>query len=454
MSLLGGITRSQYVKTRGSVVGLSRVNKLFLSLCVCVAPLAWAGEPSLCASEETNLFTCSIGKKLVSVCASKDLAATSGYVQYRFGRSGQPPELVYPTQKDHPASHFSWGFTGYAKGSLENLHFSQSGYIYTVYREANAFDVNGAGVRVKTPDGSSRRLPCSEESPESHLYELGALGLRVLPEESLVSVSNFETWAAESPNADLLQGSRTHDFTLVMRALNSGADPNFHGPNDLGALGAVADLRLQAESDKRVREFDEETDRLVALLLSRGTSPIVSMTNGATPVESLAIRSVPSRTLRTLLDAGWPNDPQYRLHVGALTGDATLVKESLAHGANPNTPFRNSRVILSAITKASTSANKGMETEQQQALSAMDALLKGGATLDEGTPRSGGGDIVMVYSYWGASENITPVLDLLIRYASPTAKENALYWLRATSANTHPKRQANLAWLLGRLELP
>jgi hypothetical protein len=427
------------------------LNQLTLAACLCVASAAHAGAPSLCASEETNLFTCSIGKKLVSVCASKDVSTTSGYVQYRFGHSGQAPELEYPAEKVPPASHFSWGFTGYAKGSTENLLFTRSGYTYTVYSERNAFDVNGWGVRVKTPDGKSRRLACSEQSPSDTLYSLNGLGLRVLPEESLISVDSDETWPGESPNADLLQGARTHDLALIARALNSGADPNFHGPNDLGALGAVADNRPLDQSGQGVHEFDEQTDRIVALLLSRGASPTISLPNGSTPVDSLALKSVPGRTLRTLLDAGWPEDPQYRLHVGAITSDVALVKESIGHGANPNTPFHGGRILASAIIPASKSAYLGMEAEQQQALSAMDALLQGGAKVDEGTPRDGGGDIVTVYSNWGAQENIRPVLDLLIRYASPTAKENALYWLRATSANTHPKRQANLDWLLDRL---
>jgi hypothetical protein len=89
--------------------------RLLLTVCLCIAPLAAAIAESLCTSEETSLFTCAIGKKVVSVCSSNDLSAASGYVQYRFGREARKPELVYPAQKAHPRSYFSWGFEGSAK---------------------------------------------------------------------------------------------------------------------------------------------------------------------------------------------------------------------------------------------------------------------------------------------------------------------------------------------------
>jgi hypothetical protein len=320
-----------------------------------------------------------------------------------------------------------------------------------VYAERNSFDVNGAGILVKTPDGKSRRLTCSEESPDNDLYSLGSLGLRVLPEESLVSVDRDGLWPGDSPNTDLLQGTRTHDIALITRALNSGADPNFHSPYDLGALGAVADNRPLDQNVPEIHDFDAQTDRIVALLLSRGASPTISLTNGVTAVDWLAAKSVPTRTLRTLLDAGWPRDPQYRLHAGAVIGDAALIKESLDQGADPNMPFHGGRIVASAIIKANNSAYLGMEAEQQHALAALEILLQSGAKLDEGTPGKNVGDIVSVYSNASLADNLRPELDLLIRYSSPAGKENALNWLRPTSANTNPKRKPTLDWLLDRL---
>ena len=198
-------------------------------------------------------------------------------------------------------------------------------------------------------------------------------------------------------------------------------------------------------------EFDEETDQLLALLLSHGASPTISTQNGGTAIDFLS-NTAPIRTIRTLLDAGWPNDYQYRLYVGALRGDRTLVQEALDRGADPNKPIRGSRHIVPAISRASSLSDKGAEAEQEQALAALELLLKAGANIDEGTPRGGGGDIVMVYAYSGNKENIKPVLDLLVRYATPAARKNSLYWLRIGAAGSHPQRQTNLAWLLKRLD--
>lgn len=51
---------------------------------------------SQCSDDEQVIFTCSIGKKIASVCASIDLDKTNGSLQYRFGKKGNP-ELKIPT---------------------------------------------------------------------------------------------------------------------------------------------------------------------------------------------------------------------------------------------------------------------------------------------------------------------------------------------------------------------
>lgn len=413
--------------------------------------MAWASPPTLCSTEEKILFTCSIGKKLVSVCSTKELSRASGYVQYRFGVLNQTPELVYPTELVHPTSKFSYGGTSGAKDSLENLHFSLSGTSYTIYRESAVFDTNGSGIIVKTRDGKSSRLNCKETNPLSDLYVLHDLGLRQLPLEALDSTESFGTWPAESPNIDLLQGVRTHNFELVTWALDHGADVNYHGENDVGVLGKLVDGRPEAFRLKRVVEFDEESDRLLSLLLARGALPTIATQNGNTAVSVLSNRA-PIHTVLTLLDAGWPTDYQYRLLIGATLGDTVLVKDALSHGADPNKPIIGGRHIVPAISRASTFSDNGMEAKQKEALAILELLLKAGAKLDEGTPTSGGGDIVRVYAYDGGKENIKPVLDLLIQYSTPEARSNSLYWLRIGKAGTHPKRQANLDWLLKRLE--
>lgn len=426
------------------------MKKLLLAIWLCSIPATVTGTASLCDLEERSLFTCSIGKKLVSVCASKDLTATSGYVQYRFGQTKNPPELVYPAERTHPASSFGIGFTGSAKSSLVNLNFKVSPYSYTIYSQAAAFDTNGAGIRIKAPGSKTSRLSCKEESPPNALNTLHNLELRVLPHESLISVEDVadekesETWSAESPNIDLLQGVRAHDFALVLWALDHGADVNFHTPFDVGVLGALVDGRPEAIRYNRIVEFDEETDKLLTLLLSRGISPVISTQNGVTLIEFLANRA-PSQTVRTLLDAGWPRDYQYRLYVGALLGDPILVKDALDRGADATQQFHNSSLKVPAISRASQLINKGEEPEQRKALAALELLLKAGARINEG-------DITRVYSYSGNHENIRPVLELLVLYATPAARNSALTSLQTAKVDSYPIRKANLDWLLKRLQ--
>ena len=417
----------------------------------CLAPIVWPKPPTLCKSEEQILFACSTGKKLVSVCASKDLSRTAGYAQYRFGALGRRPELIFPEQKVQPASNFSYGATGSAKSSLENLEFTLAGYSYTIYRQAAAFDEEGAGIGVKAPDGNSRRLRCNESSPQSNLGLLDSLGLRKLPEEALVDLENFEVWPAESPNVDLLVGVRSHDLTLVERALANGADVNFHGPYDSGVLGAVADERWEAIRPDRVAVFDQESDQILAVLLSHGALPRATTANGSTAFDSLVAKGAVS-SARTLLDAGWPSDYGYRLYAGVLLADPALVKQALDHGAEPNGRSGATEALKAAIGRAGALSGNGTEREQADGLAALELLLVAGAHIDEGTPRSGGGDIVTTYAYFGQTENVRPLLDLLVRYATPAARINAENWLRIVKGSSgNRQRDENEAWLLKRL---
>ncbi|MSQ77075.1 MAG: hypothetical protein EXR97_01290 [Nitrospiraceae bacterium] len=369
-------------------------------------------------------------------------------------QKNKDPELVYPSEKVHPASKFSIGTDGSAKSSLYNLHFLRSGYSYTIYHSSAVFDENGAGIMVKTPDDKSSHLACKETDPPDDLYKLFKLGLRTLPWEALVAFGSFGAWPAGSPNVDLLQGVKTHDFALVTWALENGADVNFHSPHDVGVLGHLIDRRHYVHGDaNKLAEFDEETDRLLTLLLSRGASPTISRANDNTAIDSFLIRSGPSLLICTLLDAGWPNDYHYRLYVGAQLGDRMLVKEALDHGADPNKPIRGGRILATAIIRATQLSYKGKETEQANALAASEQLLKAGAKIDEGT-LNGGGDIPMVYSSSGNPsnpKNIRPVLDLLLQYATPAARENSLSWLRKVG-KLYPQRQADLDWLIKRLD--
>jgi hypothetical protein len=55
-----------------------------------------AATSTQCATSEQVVFSCAVGNKVVSVCASGDLAQHSGSLSYRFGPLGRP-EISYPS---------------------------------------------------------------------------------------------------------------------------------------------------------------------------------------------------------------------------------------------------------------------------------------------------------------------------------------------------------------------
>jgi hypothetical protein len=421
-----------------------------VTICLCCAPRAWANPKSLCTSVEDDLFACSIGRKVASICASKDLSGTSGYVQYKYGQANMPPELVYPIERRHPSKAFSYGSTGSAKSSLENLQFTVSGNSYTVYRETAAFDAVGSGILVKTRDGNAVRLNCSEARPPSNLHVLGEDGLRKLPEEALVSLDALGTWPAESPNADLLQGVRTHDFSLVEWAIKNGADVNYHGQFDVGVLGFLVDRRADAIQKERVEEYDDETIRLLDLLLAHGASPSIATVSGATAIDFLNVRGASDPVILKLLDAGWSNNYANRLYTGLVLGKSDLVEEALNRGVDPNGTVRGARYLTVALIRPCRMSWGGDEAEQLQSLAALKQLLDAGAKIHQGN-KFAGGDITGVYANYGDQPNIRPVLDLLIHYASQEDKQHTIEFLTIVGAG-NPKRRANYDWLLKRLK--
>ena len=91
----------------------------------------------LCEKGESTYFSCNIGKKIVSLCASKGLSPTSGYLQYRFGTI-KNIEFNYPAQKAHPNGIFFHSGAVYSGGVDTRLSFSNGAYKYVVYSTLTA----------------------------------------------------------------------------------------------------------------------------------------------------------------------------------------------------------------------------------------------------------------------------------------------------------------------------
>lgn len=130
-----------------------------LALAALTAPMAQA--QSLCSPAEKSIFSCQVGKKTLSVCASRDLDDTKGVLLYRFG-TPEKVELTYPEKPGHPNKHFTANrLYSSAEGSLiMELGFQRGNVSYTVY----TMDLRGkqsAGVTVNVK-GKDTDLACRD----------------------------------------------------------------------------------------------------------------------------------------------------------------------------------------------------------------------------------------------------------------------------------------------------
>lgn len=130
----------------------------------------WATE-SLCNAQEQVIFSCSLGKKTVSVCASNDFSANSGYLQYRFGKK-DALELAFPDLAESALAAqsvqartlmFSGGGGGY-------LRFIKGQHHYIVYTAIGKGWGAKDGVAVEKNNQLITNLEC-QDIPVSKLSE-------------------------------------------------------------------------------------------------------------------------------------------------------------------------------------------------------------------------------------------------------------------------------------------
>ena len=110
---------------------------------------------TLCASDERIIFSCPVRRpaKIVSLCASKDLTAERGYLQYRFGLPARI-ELEFP--KDRTGSQQKFQYTHYfrAQFDMTEISFTINGYEYQI-----TDDYNGEEKPAQSIQGVSVTAP-------------------------------------------------------------------------------------------------------------------------------------------------------------------------------------------------------------------------------------------------------------------------------------------------------
>ena len=110
---------------------------------------------TLCEKGERVIFSCPVKRpaKIVSLCASKDLTAETGYLQYRFGLPGKV-ELQYPQDRTGTQSKFQYTHYFRAQVDLTEISFTNNGYEYQI-----TDDYNGEEKPAQSIQGVSVTAP-------------------------------------------------------------------------------------------------------------------------------------------------------------------------------------------------------------------------------------------------------------------------------------------------------
>ncbi|STX47260.1 Uncharacterized protein conserved in bacteria [Legionella hackeliae] len=104
----------------------------------------FAETASLCQSNEQVVFSCPTkNSKTISLCASEDLSAATGTIQYRFGKKNNI-ELFYPSKKIPPSEAFMGRSQMFSGGGGIYLRFGKNNFDYIIYSGiGKGWDVNG-----------------------------------------------------------------------------------------------------------------------------------------------------------------------------------------------------------------------------------------------------------------------------------------------------------------------
>jgi hypothetical protein len=156
---------------------MRRLHCLAALLGAALAPGALA-----CDSDTPALFACEAAqsRKFIELCASSQLDAKTGSLQYRFGsltKDGQEKavELEFPASLDGSLKRFVAATYTHAGVYTQSVGFVSGNFRYTVFTKARGTEVLDAGVAVRdTKSGKTTTISCSE-NPRFYIYDLKGL---------------------------------------------------------------------------------------------------------------------------------------------------------------------------------------------------------------------------------------------------------------------------------------
>lgn len=95
-----------------------------LVLAITQTSASMATSKLLCSADEEVIFSCITKLKTYAVCASRDITATSGYMQYRAGNG--KAEFIYPKRRIAPPGKFQFNLL--PRGAQLSFHNGEFTY--------------------------------------------------------------------------------------------------------------------------------------------------------------------------------------------------------------------------------------------------------------------------------------------------------------------------------------
>ncbi|MBC7882276.1 MAG: hypothetical protein H7Y37_13195 [Anaerolineae bacterium] len=122
---------------------------------------------NLCSTQEQVILSCTLKKneRILSLCASKNLGANKGYLQYRFGKRSRI-ELVFPVNRQGSQKAFTYARYTRPLVTYLQVRFVNLDYTYEIFSQSDATpgaSFASTGIAV-TPDSkkATRTFECTQ----------------------------------------------------------------------------------------------------------------------------------------------------------------------------------------------------------------------------------------------------------------------------------------------------
>lgn len=110
--------------------------------------------PNLCKASENIVWSCRAARKTFSLCASSDLGANNGYLQYRAG-TRHHISFAFPSNLVHPRGKFE--YNSYAHGGA-GISFKNGAYSYDIREDLKGL----AAIWVHSPNAPDKTVQCED----------------------------------------------------------------------------------------------------------------------------------------------------------------------------------------------------------------------------------------------------------------------------------------------------